>query len=355
MLNDIIQPRRININELMRRMADNSLYVDNSFQRKLVWTEKQKIRLIETVLIGYPMPEIYLWDQKPNPKTGIQRQSIVDGQQRLSAMRAYQAGEFYIKKNAVDAANKDRDFAGKGWLELSLPDQHRFLEYEINARSIPSSTSETEIRHLFTRLNETDKSLNPQELRHARLQGTFLQASEEIANLDFWSKVPVFTQNHIRRMKDVEFASALLTFLRNGIVSDTAESLNSMYNRFSDSYSFRSKDFETSREILSKLSDIYMRSSNAKEFISRETHLYTLFVLAFLRQRETGINLKLDEVESFFTAYKNFDPDKEHSEGSDGAKKAELLRRYRQGSSSRIGSKSSREQRIFAMQDYLRL
>ena len=128
-----------------------------------------------------------------------------------------------------------------------------------------------------------------------------------------------------------------------------------MYNRFSDSYSFRSKDFETSREILSKLSDIYMRSSNAKEFISRETHLYTLFVLAFLRQRETGINLKLDEVELFFTAYKNFDPDKEHSEGSDGAKKAELLRRYRQGSSSRIGSKSSREQRIFAMQDYLRL
>lgn len=355
MLNDLIQPRRINVNELSRRMREETLFVDNSFQRKLVWTVKQKIRLIETILIGYPMPEIYLWDQRPNPATGIQRQSIVDGQQRLSAIMAFQAGEFLIKKTAIDPANKEKEFSGKGWASLAVNLQQKFLEYEINARSIPSSTSETEIRHLFTRLNETDKSLNPQELRHARLQGAFLEASEEIADLSFWKVVPVFNSASIRRMKDVEFSSSLITFLRNGIVSDSPSSLNDMYNRYSDAYAARKKDYEAISLILRHIENVYDAADLAKEYISRETHLYTLFVLFYINLAEKRPFVNAASIENFYRAYKSFDPDIEYEGGTPEAKRADLLRRYRQGSSYRIGSKSSRELRVFALQDFLKL
>lgn len=355
MLNSIIQPRRINCGEIIRKMSDQVLFVDNSFQRRLVWTEKQKIRLIETILIGYPMPEIYLWEQMPDTTQNIQRQSIVDGQQRLSAIYSFYAGEFVLKKSALDAANRDGDFSGCYWCDLSADLKQHFLQYEINARAIPSSTSDTEIRGLFSRLNETDKSLNPQELRHAQLHGHFLQAAEDMANLDFWKAVPLFSQSAVRRMKDVEFSSSLLTFLRKGIVSDTPSSLNSMYDQYSDSYRHKNKDFEMAEEILKKMKVFYNRGNIIPEFIVRETHFYTIFVLVYSRISQRKSPITTAELDQFFDHYKKFDPEKEHDSKTKAGKIADALRRYRLGSSYRISSKSSREQRVFALQDFLAL
>ncbi len=58
-------------------------------------------------------------------------------------------------------------------------------------RTIPSDVNRDGITMLFKRLNETDKSLNPQEIRNAEFNGLFLQVSEEVANnkiLQSWDK-----------------------------------------------------------------------------------------------------------------------------------------------------------------------
>jgi uncharacterized protein with ParB-like and HNH nuclease domain len=352
MINALTQPRRISVNKLISDLNSEVLFVDDSYQRRLVWTEKQRIRLVETVLMGYPMPEVYLWNQPPDPDSGDQTQSIVDGQQRLRTLQSFTLDDFKLKKSLLDAENQDSGYAGKLWSELSPELRQTFWEYEINVRTLPSATTEREIRRIFARLNETDKSLNPQELRHAKLQGSFLQASEDVADLPFWRQVKFFSDNSMRRMKDVEFSSSLLTFLRNGIVSDTAASLNDVYDLFSDQYSKRRADYNKTNQLLKDIKSVYNTGGAAVGYITKETHLYTLFVVAFTL-REQGKRLRADTVNRFFAAYDAYDEDRVFNEGTVAARRQELLRRYNRGSSSRIGSKTSREQRVFSMLDYL--
>jgi len=115
MLNNIIHTERPSVTAIVAKMRTKEYFVDDSFQRRLVWTEKQKIRLIETILINYPMPEIYLWQQPSDPTTGNQSFSVVDGQQRLTAITAFVSNEFALKAVALDPDHRGEDYAGKYW------------------------------------------------------------------------------------------------------------------------------------------------------------------------------------------------------------------------------------------------
>lgn len=80
-----------------------------------------------------------------------------------------------------------------------------------------------EIAKLFLRLNRTNTTLNPQELRNAEFNGEFLRLAEEIAQNEFWDNYKIFTQSDIRRMQDIQFISTLLIFLRMGIEQDNTQ------------------------------------------------------------------------------------------------------------------------------------
>src|SRR5262245_4110530 len=95
-LNQIIQSSRKSVTSLNQEFESGDTYIDESFQRRSVWLQKNKIRLIETILKGFPMPEIYLWDQSADAKTGKQKHSVVDGQQRLTAIKEYIGGQFSL-------------------------------------------------------------------------------------------------------------------------------------------------------------------------------------------------------------------------------------------------------------------
>ena len=62
------------------------LIIDSSYQRRSVWTVQDNIRLIETILIGYIVPEVFLWPASVDPETGDTVTHIVDGQQRINAI-----------------------------------------------------------------------------------------------------------------------------------------------------------------------------------------------------------------------------------------------------------------------------
>jgi len=53
-------PRGMSVQEAYRLYRDGSLLVNRKYQRKLVWTEDEKVKLIDTILRGYPIPLILL-------------------------------------------------------------------------------------------------------------------------------------------------------------------------------------------------------------------------------------------------------------------------------------------------------
>jgi len=199
-LNHILRPDSKTVSWLNGQFKDGTIYVDDTFQRRSVWVEKNKARLIETILNDYPMPEIYLWAEKANPTTGAVRYRIVDGQQRLTAIRDFIANRFPLKKKYLNVENRSADYADQTFDELADERKSSLWDYEINTRSIPSSIARPQIVKMFLRLNETDTSLNPQELRHAEFNGKFAQNAETITNFKFWDTWEFFKPSDIRRM-----------------------------------------------------------------------------------------------------------------------------------------------------------
>lgn len=344
--NNAIQPSRPNITEILGKMRSSEYYVDRSFQRRLVWTERQKVRLIETVLMAFPMPEIYLWEQAPDAETGRQSFSIVDGQQRLSTLREFTSNEWPLKLSYLDEAHKNEPYADKYWKDLSPELRAHFYQYNINARRIPSDVPEKEIRRIFARLNETDRSLNPQELRHATLNGEFLTASLELADSPEMRSFKIFSRDNIRRMADVEFASQLLGYERKGIVSDTPESMNDLYDEFSDKYADKNSDMRNILRTLTIICEIF-KDQTIKNFFETQNYIYTLHSLIDTHD-DVSVEYWKNALAKFVVAYENLNLAGVDSRGVD-----DNLLAFQKGASSRTRSKTSRTQRLFGLKRWI--
>lgn len=344
--NNEIQSSRPNVTEVLTKMRASEYFVDRSFQRRLVWTDKQKVRLIETVLMEYPMPEIYLWEQVPNAETGQQKLSIVDGQQRLSTLREFTSNEWPLKASFLDAEHQDATYADKFWKDLSSEQRAAFFQYSLNARRIPSSVSEEEIRKIFARLNETDRSLNPQEMRNATLNGEFLTASLEVADSEEMKAFEIFTKDNIRRMADVEFASQLLGYERKGIVSDTPKGMNELYDEFTNEYQAAAGDTVKLKQSLKTISQIF-QNAEVRSFFETQNYVYTLHTLL---DTMTGISAASWQapLAQFVMAYKAAPFEVDDEAAIDGN-----LSEFRKGASSRTRSKSSRTQRLFGLKKWI--
>lgn len=74
---------------------DGDLVIKPPFQRNPVWSLRQKSSLIDTILLEYPIPELYMQDV--TDEDGNQKHLLVDGQQRIRAVLEFLAGEFELE------------------------------------------------------------------------------------------------------------------------------------------------------------------------------------------------------------------------------------------------------------------
>src|SRR6185312_5775651 len=214
------------------------------------------------------------WQQAPDPESGNQLFSIVDGQQRLTTITQFASNEFALKASFLDDENQEADFANKFWKDLSDERKKGIWEYIINVRQIPSQVTIDEVRRVFTRLNETDRSLNPQELRNAEFNGEFITNAERLADIDLWKKWEFFPPGRVRRMGDIEYCSNLLVFLRSGVVEDAPASLNQVYDLYNDKYEDRDADYNDAVAVLTRIDKLAETEPAIKKLFLSNVHLY---------------------------------------------------------------------------------
>ncbi len=335
-LNALIQSTRITLTDVVERFRADRYYVDNSFQRRLVWIERQKVRLIETILMGYPMPEIYLWEQPADPETGQQRQSIVDGQQRITTVVQFVSNEWPLKQGYLDDQNRNTDFADKLWNDLAVEQKQALWNYVVSARIIPSAVQDDSIRTIFRRLNETDKSLNPQEFRRADFQGQFIKAAEALADDPRWREWGVFKESQIRRMADMELASSLLIARRVGVVGETTKSVNEIYDLYNDTYEQKEEDLTAIRDFMTKADQVYLTEAQTRDFFTKPIHIYTLFCVDMIMRGD----VPKEQLDRFVVAYQGQMDDAD-------------LEKYRAGASSRTRSGEQRNRRVDALRHWI--
>jgi hypothetical protein len=203
-----------------------NLIMKPPFQRNPVWTEPQKSYLIDTILNGYPIPEIYM--QQEVDGAGRERHIIVDGQQRVRACLEFIQGAFAI--NGKDSPRwSDMEFE-----ELAEAERKRIFSYKFVVRTLPLVDDET-IRGIFCRLNRNVVALNAQELRHATYWGPFIKSMEKISDFESWEQLGVFTANDVRRMLDVEYVSEVVLAFLHG-PQNKKTNLDKIYQMFEPAF-----------------------------------------------------------------------------------------------------------------------
>ncbi|HDZ8838767.1 TPA: DUF262 domain-containing protein [Aeromonas veronii] len=296
-----IQPQ--NVKWLYDLNEKELLGVDKSFQRNYVWTKKNQIQLIESLVIGYPIPEIYIWNTGTNEETGDTQYSIVDGQQRTGAIFQYISNRFKLNENHLDQ-NKPcfERVKNRFFKDLETEDKKAIWSYIFSVRLIRESVSRQDIVNMFLRLNSNNMTLNPQELRKAEFDGEFMKASASLAEHDFWSDNKLFGIADRRRMNDVSFVSTLLVFMKKGIDEDIRNNnLNAVYDLYNDEYLDKEKDTKRFIEILQIINEIISGNEERIKILRRQVHFYTLFTVLY------ELTLDGNEVnEEAIVNYRNF-------------------------------------------------
>jgi uncharacterized protein with ParB-like and HNH nuclease domain len=77
------------IADIYEKIEDNKLDLSPDFQRKFVWTHEHQEQFLDTILRGFPFPEIYVCQGKVDTKKLRTTQKVIDGQQRLTTIKNY--------------------------------------------------------------------------------------------------------------------------------------------------------------------------------------------------------------------------------------------------------------------------
>lgn len=206
------------------------------FQRKPVWTDKQRSALIESILLDIPIPEVYV--QVTQSEDGTEVLGVVDGQQRLRTILQFVGIERDQDQEsednnrfALDALPISSVHRGKLFAEVTGEARRRFFQYEICVRFLYTD-DQKEVEDVFKRLNKFALPLKPQELRNATYHGPFAKLSEQLADDEYWAVNRIISPAAIRRMADIEMMSDLLIGLLHGPQGGSAKIIDQYYEQY---------------------------------------------------------------------------------------------------------------------------
>jgi hypothetical protein len=279
------------------RYREGTLTISPPFQRKPVWAARQKCYLIESILLGLPVPEIFV-QQKTSPE-GKTTFAIVDGQQRIRSTLQFigseiDPGEQQFNKFKLDKLDSS-PWYNLSFAELSDDQKKAFFGYRFVVRYL-NTDSDEEVRDMFRRLNQFLTPLKPQELRNATYTGPFVRLVLELADNEYWAENKIVTPSSIRRMGDVEFVSELLIGALHGPQGGSSAIIDDYYRQYEDYEEEFPAQRRASRIFRDTLKIVQLILPDIKEARwSNKTDFYTLFVA-------TGILLKTRELQVSKTA-----------------------------------------------------
>jgi len=233
--------------EMYNRMKSGDLVLHPEFQRNLVWNDAHKENFLETILKGYPFPEVYLADGELDTETLKSKTLVVDGQQRLSTIYSY------IEKDDTLRLKKIKAFE-----ELTEKEREAFLYYNIVVRDL-KNISKAEIKEVFRRINSVSYALNAMEIDNALYDGEFITTAQEIATLMSNSTFSFFSGGDEIRMKDVEFILTVMTTIEIGAFFTGRKEVKEMIQRYDNEYPNKEKMKEYFLKVISLVEKMNIR------------------------------------------------------------------------------------------------
>lgn len=277
------------ISDIISDVEEGKLDTRPAFQRRLIWTNKNKEDFIDTVLKGYPFPEIFVAAGELDPVAIKRKNWLVDGQQRVSTLVSYVRGSPDILCKTI------QKFA-----DLDRAEQIKFLEYEVAVRDL-GAMSQTQIKEVFNRINSTDYALKSIEKLNAMYNGAYRSYCERLSSHEFFERHKIFTASNKKRMQDLGFCVILVTTLLTGYYRRDEKNKDYL-DRYNDDF----PQTDTIQIELDRVFDFIDRCQfGPASRVWKQTDLFTLLVelhhILIRENRELNPEVVHNEVGRFYT------------------------------------------------------
>ena len=205
------------IETLIKKIDKGVVKLDPDYQRRHRWDDKTSSRLIESLILNIPIPIVYIsQDVDVDSETEESRYSVIDGQQRLTAMY-----NFLKNKYALTGIETLEELNGCFYKDLPP-----FLIRRLEERSVKclriDSTIDSQVKYdIFERLNSGSIKLEAQELRNAVYSGKFNDLCKSLcSNVHFRKLLQIDIDtpemnNRVKKMEDVEIVLRFYTLIDN--------------------------------------------------------------------------------------------------------------------------------------------
>lgn len=200
---------------LVRRLKKGDVYVPE-FQRNFVWSHRESSQFIESLLLGLPVPGVFLAKDRHSQKL-----MIIDGQQRLKSLEYFYGGFFRPDpkkktQQVFDLIQVQPQFAGRTYEKLEEDDQRRLDNSVIHATIIkqesPDEEEDSSLYYVFGRLNSGGRKVTAQEIRTAIYGGELINLIEKLNGNSTWRLL--FGKESVR-LKDRELILRFLALYDN--------------------------------------------------------------------------------------------------------------------------------------------
>ena len=252
------------VDGLVKRLKRGDIFTPD-FQRDYVWNQSEASRLIESLLLGLPIPGVFL-AKEPNTN----KLFVIDGQQRLRSLQFFYEEFFNPKptkgtKKIFKLVKVQKKFEGKTYSTLEESDRIKLDDSIVHATIVKQESPDednTSIYHVFERLNSGGKKLAPQEIRAAIYFGGLNELILELNNNPSWRELfgPVSV-----RLRDQEIILRILAVYFN--YQNYTKPMVEFLNKFNKRHRNPTEDFKNiSRNIFKNTHDFLLRTVGRTAF-----------------------------------------------------------------------------------------
>jgi hypothetical protein len=261
--------------------ADDGGSVDG-FQRRFIWTKKQCDKFVESLLLGLPVPGVFLVKQPDGHLL------VLDGQQRLRTLQAFYKG--VLKGREFILRDVQKRYVDLSYQTLDTDDRRRLDDSIIHATIVKQeepSHDQSSIYLVFERLNTGGTMLHPQEIRVALYRGRFVKLLRELNDEESWRRL---YGSKSPRLKDQELILRFFALFFNG------ESYQEPMKEFLNSFIGENRDLRLRLKSATQLRDLFRRTCDALlEFIGdRAFRLERVVNAAVLDSVMVGVAKRLE-------------------------------------------------------------
>ena len=199
--------------ELLSQQIDRNDIVIPFYQRRYVWKIEQASRLVESFLMGLPVPQVFLY---VNDEDQLE---VIDGQQRLLSMKYFMDGYFGEEDDKgrrqifkLKGLAERSEYNGKSFKDLDPRDQRKIRNSTlraINIKQLKPTARADSVFHIFERLNTGGTRLKAQEIRNAVYRGEIVDNLRSLNETPGWRSI-LGIDKADRNQKDVELILRLL-------------------------------------------------------------------------------------------------------------------------------------------------